>query len=87
MVEQRLHPMSTREWEAAIDAADLIIGPSFGFQAASGEWNAAVHVATGDSLTVAARDELIEELRKAVAATVNRVLCATPVRQSYRSQP
>lgn len=85
MPEQRLRPMDTREWEAAIQAAGLIVGPSFAFQAITGEFNAAVHVATGDSLTDEARNELIEELRKAVSETVGRVLCTRTVRETYRS--
>ncbi|WP_030344878.1 hypothetical protein [Streptomyces sp. NRRL S-1022] len=77
--------MTTREWESAIDAADLLVGPSFAFQAVTGEFDAAVHVATGDKLTDAAREELIEELRKAISETVNRVLGTRFVRATYRT--
>ncbi|MEU4256318.1 hypothetical protein AB0B42_00440 [Streptomyces fradiae] len=79
-----LRPMTTREWEAAIAAADLLVGPSFAFQASTGEFDAAVHVATGDLLTDAARQELIEELRKAVSETVHRVLGTRTVRVTCR---
>ena len=85
MTDQPLQPMTTREWESAIRATDLLVGPSFAFQAATGEFDAAVHVATGDALTDAAREELIEELRKAVSETVHRVLGTRPVRATYRT--
>lgn len=85
MTEHPLRPMTTREWEAAIRAADLMVGPSFAFKAVTGEFDAAVHVATGDKLTDAAREELIEELRKAVSETVNRVLGTRFVRATYRT--
>jgi hypothetical protein len=77
--------MTTREWEAAIDAADLLVGPSFAFKAVTGEFDAAVHVATGDTLTEDTREQLIEELRKAVSETVNRVLGTRFVRATYRT--
>ncbi|GGU52198.1 hypothetical protein [Streptomyces lavendofoliae] len=83
MTTQQMRPMTTREWEAAIDAADLLVGPSFGFQSVTGDWEAAVHVATGDNLTDDVRQELIEELRKAVSETVNRVLRTRTARVTY----
>lgn len=82
---ERLAPMSTRQWEAAIDAADLLVGPSFAFQSITGEFDAAVHVDTGDQLSDETRQELIEELRKAVSATVHRVLCTRTLRTIYRT--
>ena len=85
MTEQHMIPMTTREWEAAVRAADLLVGPSFAFQAITGEIDAAVHVATGDKLTDDARQELIDELRKAVSETVHRVLCTRVVRVTYRT--
>lgn len=85
MTSQSLRPMTTDEWANAVNAADLLVGPAFGFQLIDGEWNAAVHVATGDSLTDDARQELIEELRRAVSETVNRVLCTRPVKTVIRT--
>ena len=87
MTEQHIRPMTTSEWAAAVDAADLMVGPSFAFQAITGEFDAAVHVATGDKLTDDARQELIEELRKAITATVHRVLSTRVVRVTYRTAP
>ncbi|PJN00839.1 hypothetical protein CG740_23335 [Streptomyces sp. CB01201] len=83
MNPQSMRPMTIAEWEAAVTAADLLVGPSLGFRAVTGEWNAAVHIATGDQLTDENRSELIAELAKAVDDTVNRVLRTTTVRVSY----
>lgn len=87
MTEQHLHPMTTAEWSAAVDAADLVVGPAFAFRAITGEYDVAVHVATGDQLTEEARTELINELRTAVTETVTRVLCSRVVRDACSTQP
>lgn len=82
--QQRPRQMSTREWERAITAADLVVGPSFAYHLAGGGPAAAVHVATGDSLTDEARQQLIAELQKAIDATVARVLFAQIIRTTTR---
>ncbi|MFG3311819.1 hypothetical protein ACGF0C_07645 [Streptomyces albidoflavus] len=84
--QQPLRQMSTREWERAITTADLVVGPSFGYQLAGGEYAAAVHVATGDSLTDEARQQLITELKQAIDATVARVLFAQIIRTVTRDE-
>jgi hypothetical protein len=87
MTDMNLRPMTTVEWARAIAAADLLVGPSLGFNdAVSGEWDAAVHIATGDRLADDVRQELITELRKAVSATVHRVLGTQVVRTAVRTE-
>lgn len=83
MTRPSIRSMTTDQWKAAVDAADLLVGPSFGFRAITGEWDAAVHIATGDDLTDETRRELITELQKTVSETVNRVLCTRTVRVIY----
>ena len=78
--QQPLRQMSTREWERAITAANLVVGPAFAYHLAGGGPAAAVHVATGDSLTDEARQQLITELKQAIDATVARVLFAQIIR-------
>ncbi|MFI8360769.1 hypothetical protein ACIGD1_11475 [Streptomyces sp. NPDC085612] len=88
MIEQRLRAMTVKEWDAVIDRADLLIGPGLGFQdALTGEFDAAVHIVTGDRLTDDARHELISELTKSISATVHRVLGTRVVRTTYRTDP
>jgi hypothetical protein len=87
MTDRPLRPMTAREWSDAIAAADLLAGPSFAFRAVTGEFDAAVHVAIGDQLTDDAREELIEELRKAVSETVHRVLGTRIVRTYHSTTP
>ncbi|HBF84216.1 MAG TPA: hypothetical protein DD420_31090 [Streptomyces sp.] len=84
--QQPLRQMSTREWERAITTANLVVGPSFGYQLAGGGYAAAVHVATGDSLTDEARQQLITELKQAIDATVARVLSAQIIRTVTRDE-
>ncbi|MEW2108704.1 hypothetical protein [Streptomyces albidoflavus] len=84
--QQPLRQMSTREWERAITAADLVVGPAFGYLLTPGEYAAAVHVATGDSLTSEARQQLITELQKAIDATVTRVMSSQIIRTVTRDE-
>ncbi|WP_405184237.1 hypothetical protein [Streptomyces albidoflavus] len=84
--QQLLRQMSTREWERAITAADLVVGPAFAYHLAGGGPAAAVHVATGDSLTDEARQQLITELKQAIDATVARVLSAQIIRTTTRDE-
>ncbi|MFC8583497.1 hypothetical protein ACFUGD_02805 [Streptomyces sp. NPDC057217] len=87
MSEQQLLPMTTNEWARVVTAADLLVGPGLGFNdAVTGEYDAAVHIATGDRLTEDARAELIEELRKSISETVHRVLGTRVVRTRYRTR-
>lgn len=84
--QQPLRQMSTREWERAITTADLVVGPAFAYHLAGGGPAAAVHVATGDSLTDEARQQLITELKQAIDATVARVLSAQIIRTTTRDE-
>ena len=84
--QQPLRQMSTREWERAITTADLVVGPAFAYHLAGGGPAAAVHVATGDSLTDEARQQLITELKQAIDATVARVVSAQIIRTTTRDE-
>lgn len=88
MTDQHMLPMTPGEWATALETAALTAGPAFSFRAVTGEYDAAVHVATSGQLTDESRQELINELLKAVNETVDRVLCYRTVRTTYRpSQP
>ena len=83
---EQLRQVGTAEWARQVGATDLVVGPSLGFRdAITGDWDAGVHIATGDRLTDAARQELISELITAVSATVHRVLGVREVRATYRT--
>lgn len=75
--------MSTREWADSLNAAGLRPGPAFAARYVTGEYDAAVHIATSPMLTDDAQQELIEELITAVEATINRVLCTRTVRIAH----
>ncbi|MFF9632912.1 hypothetical protein [Streptomyces fradiae] len=72
--------MTASQWATAIDAAGLRPGPAFAARYVTGEYDAAVHIATSPMLTDEARQELIEEVGTAVETTINRVLCTRTVR-------
>lgn len=87
MTNQQLRQVTTAEWARQIGAADLVVGPSLGFQdAITGDWDTGVHIATGDRLTDDARQELISELVTAISKTVHRVLGTRAVRITYRTE-
>lgn len=87
MTDKQLRQVSTAEWSRQIDAADLMVGPSVGVRdAITGDWDAGVHIATGDRLTDDVRQELISELVKAISTTVHRVLGTREVRATYRTE-
>ncbi|MFD7978855.1 hypothetical protein [Streptomyces sp. NPDC059071] len=87
MTDKQLRQADTAEWARQVGAADLVVGPSLGFQdAITGDWDAGIHIATGDRLTDDARQELISELITAVSATVHRVLGVREVRATYRTE-
>jgi hypothetical protein len=69
-----LKTVSTEEWTAAINTANLTPGPTFGYRTTTGGWDVACHVALSDNLTDAARTEVIGALQASIGPTVRRVL-------------
>ncbi|MEV5414765.1 hypothetical protein [Streptomyces albogriseolus] len=69
-----LKPVTADEWAKAIDTADLLAGPTFGYRLTTGGWEAAVHIATSGHLDEGVRDELITALQDSISETVRRVL-------------
>ena len=87
MTDKQLRQVGTAEWDRQVGAADLVVGPSLGFRdAITGDWDAGIHIATGDRLTPDARQELVSELITAVSETVHRVLGVREVRATYRTE-
>ncbi|MET9957422.1 hypothetical protein ABZ135_38515 [Streptomyces sp. NPDC006339] len=87
MTDMHLRQVTTAEWGRQVGRADLVVGPSVGVRdAITGDWDAGVHIATGDRLTEDVRQELISELVKAVSTTVHRVLGTREVRTTVRTE-
>jgi hypothetical protein len=72
--------VTASQWATAINTAGLRPGPALAARYVTGEYDAAVHIATSPMLTDDARQELIEELGTAVYAAINRVLRTRTVR-------
>ena len=71
------HPELVHWAEALVDA-DLTPHPAFAFRSTTTGYEVAVQVATTDALRDGARAELLAELRKALDATICRVLGYRP---------
>lgn len=78
-----LKPVSTDEWAATLISAGLEPGPALGYRLANGPYEVAVHIATHDGNSTDERNELVNELQKAISDTVHRVLGRLPV-ATYR---
>ena len=68
----------TSEWAIALGAAGLKPTKTHGWRTVGSGWDVAIQIATSPQLTDDARDELAEEITKAVEAVVHRVLCVKP---------
>ncbi|WP_181785613.1 hypothetical protein [Streptomyces phytophilus] len=73
-------PLTTAEWQHAVDSHGLVAGPAYAYGLPDGTIELAVHIATGDDLTEDARQQLHAELHTAIDDTFRRVLGRTPGR-------
>jgi hypothetical protein len=78
-----LKPITTDEWAAALDKANLTPGPAFAYHLTTGGWELAAHVALADDIADDKRAELIAALQDAISATVHQVLGRLPVTRKW----